>query len=121
MPISHAVWTVSTEPNEIPQGILPSEQMLEEMIVAHRTRLLQHISAWSADDTNGRLDGPRRGIAMSDEGPPSINSRIACPIFQAVFWYTPRRRAITTEEIPLLDVSTMNIAEIQIRRSSLVA
>ncbi|WP_176248800.1 endonuclease NucS domain-containing protein [Sulfitobacter sp. HGT1] len=34
MPISHAVWTVSTEPKEISQGILPSEQMLEEMIVA---------------------------------------------------------------------------------------
>jgi len=34
MPISHAVWTVSTEPEEISQGILPSEQMLEDMIVA---------------------------------------------------------------------------------------
>lgn len=34
MPISHAIWTVSQTPNEVPQGILPSEQMLEEMIVA---------------------------------------------------------------------------------------
>ena len=34
MPISHAVWTVSKDPGEVPQGILPSEQMLEEMIVA---------------------------------------------------------------------------------------
>lgn len=34
MPISHAVWTVSKDPREVPQGILPSEQMLEEMIVA---------------------------------------------------------------------------------------
>lgn len=34
MPISHAVWTVSSSPTEIPQGILPSEQMLEDMIVA---------------------------------------------------------------------------------------
>ncbi len=33
MPISHAVWTVSTEPEEISQGILPSEQILEDMIV----------------------------------------------------------------------------------------
>ena len=34
MPISHAVWTVSTDPREVPQGILPSEQLLEEMIIA---------------------------------------------------------------------------------------
>lgn len=34
MPISHAVWTVSKDPREVQQGILPSEQMLEEMIVA---------------------------------------------------------------------------------------
>lgn len=34
MPISHAVWTVGQDPREVPQGILPSEQLLEEMIVA---------------------------------------------------------------------------------------
>ncbi|WP_347917478.1 nuclease [Paracoccus marcusii] len=34
MPISHAVWTVAQSPAEVPQGILPSEQMLEDMIVA---------------------------------------------------------------------------------------
>ena len=34
MPISHAVWTVSTSPQEIKQGVLPSEQMLEDMITA---------------------------------------------------------------------------------------
>ena len=34
MPISHAVWTVSKAPVEISQGVLPSEQMLEDMIVA---------------------------------------------------------------------------------------
>lgn len=34
MPISHAVWSVSTKPREVPQGILPSEQLLEEMIVS---------------------------------------------------------------------------------------
>lgn len=34
MPISHAVWTVSNTPEEVRQGILPSEQMLEDMIVA---------------------------------------------------------------------------------------
>ncbi|MEE4119046.1 MAG: hypothetical protein V2I65_08525 [Paracoccaceae bacterium] len=34
MPISHAVWTVSGAPAEVPQGVLPSEQMLEDMIVA---------------------------------------------------------------------------------------
>lgn len=33
MPISHAVWTVSKNPQEIRQGTLPSEQMLEDMIV----------------------------------------------------------------------------------------
>ena len=33
MPIQHAIWTVSTDPQEIRQGILPSEQMLEDMIV----------------------------------------------------------------------------------------
>ena len=34
MPISHAVWTVSASPVEVPQGVLPSEKMLEDMIVA---------------------------------------------------------------------------------------
>src|SRR6056297_1467632 len=34
MPIQHAVWTVSQDPTEIQQGTLPSEQMLEDMIVA---------------------------------------------------------------------------------------
>lgn len=34
MPISHAVWTVSKSPAEVSQGVLPSEQMLEDMIVA---------------------------------------------------------------------------------------
>lgn len=34
MPIQHAIWRVSGNPAEIPQGILPSEQMLEDMIVA---------------------------------------------------------------------------------------
>ena len=33
MPISHAVWTVSKAPVEFSQGVLPSEQMLEDMIV----------------------------------------------------------------------------------------
>lgn len=34
MPISHAVWAVSKNPDEVRQGVLPSEQMLEDMIVA---------------------------------------------------------------------------------------
>lgn len=34
MPISHSVWTVSQTPQPVPQGVLPSEQMLEQMIVA---------------------------------------------------------------------------------------
>ena len=34
MPIQHAVWTVSATPTEVPQGTLPSELMLEDMIVA---------------------------------------------------------------------------------------
>jgi len=34
MPIQHSVWTVSKVPAEVPQGALPSEQMLEDMIVA---------------------------------------------------------------------------------------
>ena len=34
MPIQHAVWTVSNAPTEVPQGTLPSELMLEDMIVA---------------------------------------------------------------------------------------
>ncbi|MCC5968263.1 MAG: hypothetical protein JJU24_19305 [Natronohydrobacter sp.] len=34
MPIQHAVWTVSQTPTEISQGVLPSEQLLEDMIVA---------------------------------------------------------------------------------------
>ena len=50
----------------------------------------------------------------------SIISLMACPNFHAVFWFTPSSRAITTEEMPLLDVSTRNIAQIQIRKSSLV-
>lgn len=43
MPISHAVWTVSRSPQEVPQGMLPSEQMLEEMIIA-KPRILS--SEW---------------------------------------------------------------------------
>ena len=43
MPISHAVWTVSKSPQEIKQGVLPSEQMLEDMIVA-RPKILS--SEW---------------------------------------------------------------------------
>lgn len=34
MPISHAVWTVSKNLSEISSGVLPSEQMLEDMIVS---------------------------------------------------------------------------------------
>jgi hypothetical protein len=34
MPIEHALWTVSARPVEVPLGLLPSEQMLEDMIVA---------------------------------------------------------------------------------------
>lgn len=34
MPISHAVWTVGHDPREVPQGLLPSEQLLEAMIVS---------------------------------------------------------------------------------------
>jgi hypothetical protein len=34
MPIEHALWTVTDQPSEVPQGQLPSEQMLEDMIVA---------------------------------------------------------------------------------------
>lgn len=34
MPISHSVWTVSQTPEAVPQGVLPSEQMLEQMIIA---------------------------------------------------------------------------------------
>lgn len=34
MPIQHSLWTVSAEPVEVASGRLPSEQMLEDMIVA---------------------------------------------------------------------------------------
>lgn len=34
MPIHHAVWTVSQNPTEVRLGTLPSEQLLEDMIVA---------------------------------------------------------------------------------------
>lgn len=34
MPISHVVWTIGPEPREVPPGTLPSEQLLESMIVA---------------------------------------------------------------------------------------
>lgn len=59
MPIQHAVWTISATPVEIPQGVLPSEQMLEEMIVAE-PRILS--SEWMLigrqEDTGhgGRID-----------------------------------------------------------------
>lgn len=33
MPIKHAIWTIGEPPKEIPQGTMPSEQMLEQMIV----------------------------------------------------------------------------------------
>ena len=59
MPIQHAVWTVSDQPIQIEQGILPSEQKLEEMIVA-QPRILS--SEWMLigrqEDTGhgGRID-----------------------------------------------------------------
>jgi len=34
VPIQHSLWTVSGNPSEVTQGILPSEQLLEDMIVA---------------------------------------------------------------------------------------
>lgn len=34
MPISHVVWTIGPDPREVPPGTLPSEQLLESMIVA---------------------------------------------------------------------------------------
>lgn len=34
MPIQHSVWTVSGNPSEVTLCILPSEQLLEDMIVA---------------------------------------------------------------------------------------
>ncbi len=82
------------------------------------------------------LDAPHKLRAAADEllvglddaierRPPSwrrsIISRIACPIFQAVFWLTPRRRASTTDEIPLLDVRTRKKAWIHSFSGSLVA
>ncbi|VDC33789.1 endonuclease NucS domain-containing protein [Pseudogemmobacter humi] len=33
MPISHVVWTIGPDPREVPPGTLPSEQLLEEMII----------------------------------------------------------------------------------------
>lgn len=50
-----------------------------------------------------------------------MSSRLAWPSIHAVFWFTPNSRNITTEEMPLEDVNTRNIAAIQIRRSSFVA
>ena len=46
---------------------------------------------------------------------------MAWPIFQAVFWFTPIVRAMTTDEMPFEEVSTTKIAAIQTRRSSFVA
>jgi len=46
---------------------------------------------------------------------------MAWPSFQAVFWFTPIMRDITTDEMPLEDVSTRKIAAIQFRKSSFVA
>lgn len=40
MPISHAVWTDSKTPREVPQGFLPTEQLLETMIIAQPKILL---------------------------------------------------------------------------------
>ena len=42
MPISRAVWIVSTTPEEIRQGKLPSEQILEDMIIA-QPRILSSV------------------------------------------------------------------------------
>lgn len=59
MPIQHAIWKVSANPAETPQGILPSEQMLEDMIVT-QPRILS--SDWMLigrqEDTGhgGRID-----------------------------------------------------------------
>lgn len=59
MPISHVVWTIDPEPQEVPTGTLPSEQLLENMIVA-QPRILS--SEWMLigrqvqTDHGGRLD-----------------------------------------------------------------
>jgi hypothetical protein len=34
MPISHSIWKVSANPTALPEGLLPSEALLEDMIVA---------------------------------------------------------------------------------------
>ena len=36
MPIHHAIWKVSTQPQPVVKSSLASEDLLEEMIVAHR-------------------------------------------------------------------------------------
>lgn len=46
---------------------------------------------------------------------------MAWPSRQAVFWLTPSILLMTTEEMPLEDVNTRNIAATQMRRSSFVA
>ncbi|SDE14841.1 endonuclease NucS domain-containing protein [Limimaricola pyoseonensis] len=67
MPISHAVWTVSDRPSVIPQGALPSEQMLEDMIMAE-PKILS--SEWMLI---GRQVGTRHGgwidlLAVAPDG-----------------------------------------------------
>lgn len=34
MPVEHSIWRVSNRPTPLSRGALPSEQLLEEMIVA---------------------------------------------------------------------------------------
>ena len=67
MPIQHAVWTVSNRPSEVRQGMLPSEQMLEDMIVAE-PRILS--SEWML--IGRQIDTEQRGridlLAIAPDG-----------------------------------------------------
>ncbi len=72
-----------------------------------------------ADERLVDLDHTRQPLGYAVRS--SIISRMVWPSFHAVFWFTPIKRDITTDEMPLEDVSTRKIAAIQVRRSSFVA
>ena len=59
MPIRHSVWTVDKVPKPLSEGILPSEQFLEDMIVAAPEILSDQwmiIGRQEITGTGGRID-----------------------------------------------------------------
>ena len=67
MPISHALWTVGSAPNEVQASTLASEQLLEDMIVAEPRILSEEWMLIGRQEDTGR-GGKVDLLAMAPDG-----------------------------------------------------